>query len=131
MGQWYCDDRLEEILRSYPVLRAQAALEEAELRHLFPSCTRGYEGGRPGGPAPDSTGDCAVRREERSHNMRRARAVELAVDALTATERELVRLMYFERWERYQVRMRLGIRRSRFFCIRRMALDKLAEVLLR
>lgn len=131
MGRWYSDCLLEEILESYPLLRARAAIEAEELQHLFPNCTAGYAGlPRGGGETPDGTGAYAVRREERSENIRRARAVEIACEALTSQERELVRLLYFERWARYQVRMQLGIRRAQLFNVRRSALDKLAAVLL-
>lgn len=131
MGRWYDDLRLEEILESYPLLRARAAIEAEELQHLFPSCTAGYDGlPRGGGELPDGTGGYAVRRDERARNIRRARAVEIACEALTAQERELVRLLYFERWGRYQVCLHLGVRRARLFTVRRSALDKLAAILL-
>lgn len=131
MGKWYDDVRLEELLESYPLLRARAAIEAEELQHLFPSCTAGYDGVPRGeGEVPDGTGVYAARREERSRSIRRARAVEIACEALTAQERELVRLLYFERWGRYQVGLHLGVRRARLFDVRRSALDKLAAVLL-
>ncbi len=131
MGKWYDDCRLEEVLESYPLLRARAAIEAEELQHLFPRCTAGYDGLPRGcGEMPDGTGAYAVRREERARNMRRARAVEIACEALTAQERELVRLLYFERWGRHQVCLHLGVRRARLFDVRRSALDKLAAVLL-
>ena len=68
---------------------------------------------------------------ERSHNMRRVRAIEIALEALTHQQREFVRLMYFEGWERYQVRLRMGVKRSQLYNLRRQALDKLATILLR
>lgn len=124
------DSHLEEILYSYPVLKAQATLEAEELRELFPGCTARYDGVRRDINPADVTGEYAVRREARSRNIRRARAVEVACEALTAQERELVRLMYFERWGRYQIRLGLGIQRSRLFGLRRSALDKLGGILL-
>ncbi|MDT8900800.1 hypothetical protein [Anaeroselena agilis] len=130
MGVWYSDVELEELLESYPVIKAQAAVEAEELKHLFPNCTAGCDGQPRGGELPDGTGAYAVRREERSRNTRRAKAVEIACEALTAQERELVRLMYFERWGRHHIKLHLGVRRSRLFYIRRSALDKLAEILL-
>lgn len=131
MGKGYSDLLLEEILESYPLLKARAAIEAEELQHLFPSCTAGYDGlPRGSGEMPDGTGAYAVRRETRSENIRRARAINIACEALTPQERELVRLLYFERWARYQVRIHLGIRRAQLFNIRRSALDKLAAVLL-
>lgn len=130
MGGWYSDAALEELLESYPVIKAQAAIEAEELKHLFPSCTAGCDGEPRGGELPDGTGAYAVRREERSWNIRRAKAVEIACEALSLQERELVRLMYFERWGRHHIRLHMGVRRSRLFHIRRSALDKLAEILL-
>lgn len=130
MGRWYSDERLEEVLAGYPLLRAQAAVEAAELRHLFPNCTRRYDGLPQGSDAADGTGAYAVRREERSANIRRARAIEIACEALKPQERELVRMLYFEGWGRHQARLRLGIQRSYLFKLRRSALDKLAAVLL-
>ncbi|HMM20979.1 MAG TPA: hypothetical protein PKA10_09570 [Selenomonadales bacterium] len=130
MGGWYNDGSLEEILRNYPVLKAQASIDAQELRHLFPNCTAAY-GGRPrGGQRSDSTGNFAAKREEWSRNIRRVRAIEIACEALTEQERELVRLMYFERWNRHHIQIRMGVQRSHMFNIRRNALDKLAEVLL-
>ncbi len=131
MGKWYRDSQLEELLESYPLLRARAAIEAEELEQLFPNCTAGYDGlPRGGGELPDGTGAYAVRREEWAKYIRRARAVEIACEALSPQERELVRLMYFERWARYQVSLHLGIRRTQLFNVRRSALDKLAAVLL-
>lgn len=131
MGNWYCDGQLEEILYSYPVLKAQAALEAEELNRLFPRCIAVYGGMPRGGELADGTAAFAVRREEGSENMRRVRAIEIACEALTVQERELVRLMYFERWGRHQIRLQLGVRRSHLFNIRRRGLDKLAAILLR
>ncbi len=130
MGRWYSDERLEEVLAGYPLLRAQAAMEAAELRQLFPNCTRRYDGLPPGGGPADGTGAYAVKREERSESIRRAQAIEIACEALNSQERELVRLLYFEGWGRYQARLRLGIQKSYLFKIRRSALDKLAALLL-
>lgn len=131
MGRWFSDEELEDILRNYPLVRAQAAIEAEELRHLFPSCIVGYKEAASGGELPDGTAAFAVRRMERSHNMRRARAIEIALEALTCQQREFVRLMYFEGWERYQIRLRMGVKRSHLFNLRRQALDKLAAILLR
>jgi len=130
MGGWYSDGKLTEYLMNYPVLKAQAAIEAEELRHLFPNCTSNYDPGARRGGLPDETGAFAVRREAWSQNMRRARAIEIALAALSAQERELIGLLYFERWGRYQTRLRMGLKRSQFFNIRRRALDKLAGVLL-
>jgi DNA-directed RNA polymerase specialized sigma subunit len=130
MGGWYSDAALEDLLESYPVIKAQAAIEAEELKHLFPSCTTACDGQPRGGEVPDGTGAYAVRREERSKNTRRAKAVEIACEALSAQERELVRLMYFERWGGHHISLHMGVRRSRLFGIRRSALDKLAEILL-
>ncbi len=130
MGDWYSDAALEDLLESYPVIKAQAAIEAEELKHLFPNCTTGCDGKLRGGEAPDGTGAFAVRREERSRSMRRAKAVEIACEALSEQERELVRLMYFEGWGGRHVSLHMGVRRSRLFGIRRSALDKLAEILL-
>lgn len=130
MGKWYNDDPLEDILKNYPVLKAQANLEAQELRHLFPNCTASYDGQPHGGQLNDSTGNFAAKREEWSQNTRRVRAIEIACEALTEQERELVRLMYFERWGRHHIQIRLGVQRSHMFNIRRNALDKLAKVLL-
>lgn len=130
MIRWYNDENLEEILKSYPVLKAQARLESEELRHLFPSCTMRYDGTPAGGGTTDGTGDYAVLRDRWSQNMKRARAIEVACEALSTQERELIRLLYFERWGRYQIRLRMGVQRSSLFNIRRDALDKLASILL-
>jgi predicted DNA-binding protein (UPF0251 family) len=62
--------------------------------------------------------------------MRLAKAVEIACEALSPQERELVRLLYFERWGRQHIRLHMGLRRTRLFNIRRSALDKLAAILL-
>lgn len=130
MGDRYSDAALEDLLESYPVIKAQAAIEAEELKHLFPSCTIGGDGQPRGGEVPDGTGVYAVRRAERSKNTRRAKAVEIACEALSAQERELVRLMYFEGWGGHHISLHMGVRRSRLFGIRRSALDKLAAILL-
>ena len=130
MGRCYSDAALEELLEGYPVIKAQAAIEAEELKHLFPKCTTGCDGKPRGGETPDGTGAYAVRREERSRSIRQAKAVEIACEALSEQERELVRLMYFERWAGYHIRLQMGVRRSRLFSIRRSALDKLADILL-
>ena len=130
MGRWYSDGSLEEILKNYPILKAQATIDSQELRHLFPKCTAAYGGQPRSGQLNDSTGNFAAQREEWSQNIRRVRAIEIACEALTEQERELVRLMYFERWGRHHIQIRMGVQRSHMFNIRRNALDKLAEVLL-
>lgn len=130
MSRWYSDENLEEVLKNYPVIKAQARLEAEELRHLFPSCTMRYDGEPPGSALSDGTGEYAVLRDQWSQNMKRARAIEVACEALNTQEREFVRLLYFERWGRYQIRLRMGVQRSSLFNIRREALDKLARILL-
>lgn len=130
MARWYSDAALEEILQKYPVIKAQARLEAEELKHLFPSCTARYSGQPAGRKLADGTGDYALLRAEWSPNMQRVRAIELACEALTIQERELVRLMYFERWGRYQIRLSMGVKRSQLFNLRRYVLDKLASILL-
>lgn len=130
MTRWYDEENLEEILKNYPLLKARARLEAEELRQLFPSCVARYDCGPAGSGPADQTGDYAVLRERWSQNMKRSRAIEVACEALSAQERELVRLLYFERWGRYQIRLRMGVQRSRLFTIRRDALDKLASILL-
>jgi hypothetical protein len=129
VARWYEDEKLEEILKNYPLLKAQARLEAEELRHLFPSCTMRYDGVLPGGGLTDRTGDYAVLREQWSQSMKQARAIEVACEALNSQERELIRLLYFERWGRYQIRLQMGVQRSSLFNIRRDALDKLAALL--
>ena len=126
----YSEKALEAVLKGYPMLRAQAQLEAEELKHLFPSCISRLDGMPHGSGVSDSTGNYAVKREAWSHNMRRARALEIALEALTVTERDLVRLMYFEQWRLYQIRLRMGTSRAHVFRVRRSALDKIAETIL-
>lgn len=130
VNRWYSDEELEDVLRNYPLLKAQARLDAEELRYLFPSCTMRCDGLPPGGSLSDGTAGFAVRRAEWSESMKQAKAIEVACEALSSQERELVRLVYFERWGRYQIRLHMGIKRSQFFNIRRYALDKLAGLLL-
>lgn len=124
------DAMVEDLLASYPLIKAQAAIEAEELRHLFPSCTGRYDGQPRGSELPDGTGAYAAKREAASRSMRLAKAVEIACEALSPQERELVRLLYFERWGRHHIRLHMGLRRTRLFNIRRSALDKLTEILL-
>jgi hypothetical protein len=130
LGTWYSDEKLEEVLKSYPMLKAQATVEAEELRYLFPSCTASYSGEPHGSGTSDSTGRYGVKRAEWSDNMKRARAIEVVYEALTGRERDFVKYMYFDRWGPYQVRLRLGVGKSHLFNIRREVLDKIAKIIL-
>jgi DNA-directed RNA polymerase specialized sigma subunit len=126
----YNERALEEILKHYPILRAQAALEAEQLKHMFPSCTANWDGQPHGSGVSDSTANYAVRREDWSPNMKKARALEIAIEALTAQEKDFVKYLYFEQWRMYQVGLRLGARRTQIWKIRKSALDKIAKIIL-
>lgn len=126
----YNEKELEKVLRGYPLLKAQAAVEAEELRHLFPSCTPVYDDQPHGTGTSDQTCTFALKREAWSQNMKRARVIELACDALTVQEKDFVRLMYFEQWRRYQICLRMGLRRMQVWRVQRSALDKIAEIIL-
>jgi DNA-directed RNA polymerase specialized sigma subunit len=126
----YNERALEEILKHYPILRAQAALEAEQLKHMFPSCTANWDGQPHGSGISDSTANYAVRREDWSPNMKKARALEIAIEALTAQEKDLIKYMYFEQWRLYQIRLRMAVSRRNLFYIRKNALNKIAEIIL-
>lgn len=126
----YNERALEEILKHYPILRAQAALEAEQLKHMFPSCTANWDGQPHGSGVSDSTANYAVRREDWSPNMKKARALEIAIEALTQEEKELTRYWYFEQWRPYQIRLRMGVSKRTLFYVRRNALNKIAQIIL-
>jgi predicted DNA-binding protein (UPF0251 family) len=127
----YKIQELEEVLQSYPVLKADALIEHERLYNLFPSCIANYSG-LPGSPnTSDSTGNVAVARSTITLTMRKVRAIEVAYDCLNQDEKDLVRLHYFERWRAFDVRQKLHMSRSVFFRARRSALDKIAGRLIR
>jgi predicted DNA-binding protein (UPF0251 family) len=122
---------LEEVLRSYPILRADALIEQERLYNLFPACIANYSG-LPGSPnTSDGTGNIAVARSAVTQTMRKVRAVEVAYESLDQEEKDLIRLLYFEKWRVYQVRQKMHISRSAFARVRRSALDKIAGRLIR
>jgi predicted DNA-binding protein (UPF0251 family) len=126
----YNERALEEILKHYPILRAQANLEAEQLKHMFPSCTANWDGQPHGSGISDSTANYAVRREDWSPNMKKARALEIAIEALTAQEKELVKYKYFEQWRDCQTRLRMGLRRTQLWKVRKRALNKIAVIIL-
>ncbi|MDR3563244.1 MAG: hypothetical protein P4N59_17680 [Negativicutes bacterium] len=131
MGQGYEDRRLEELLRSYPLLKADTLIEAQGLYNLFPSCIANYSGMPHGSGISDSTGALAVLRAGSSPTQKKVQAIEIAVDCLDGVEKELVRLLYFEKWRVFQVQHRMHISRAVFFRLRRSALDKVAGRLIR
>lgn len=131
MGISYDDRRLEAVLRSYPLLKADALIEQQGLFNLFPSCVANYSGMPSGGNAADSTGNCAVARATVSQTIKKIQAIEIAFDSLDGMEKELIKLLYFEKWRVYEVQLRMNISRAGFFRIRRAALDKVAARIIR
>jgi hypothetical protein len=131
MGKVYDDRRLEELLRSYPLLKADALIEQQALFNLFPSCIANYSGVVRGSTAADSTASLAMARVDISEVVKKVRAIEISVESLDGAEKELVRLLYFEKCRVFQVQHQLHISRAVFFRIRRSALDKVAGRLIR
>lgn len=131
MSKMYDDRRLEALLRSYPVLKADALIEQQELFNLFPNCIANYSGIVRGRIAGDSTATMAIARANIPDSMKKVRAIEISFGSLDGAEKELVKLLYFEKCRVYQVQHQLHISRSVFFRIRRSALDKIAGRLIR
>lgn len=131
MAAIYDDRRLEAVLKSYPLLKADALIEEQGLYNLFPSCIANYSGMPSNRGAADSTGNCAVVRASVSQTMKKVQAIEIAFESLDGMEQELVKLLYFEKWRVYEVQLRMNISRAGFFRIRRAALDKVADRIIR
>jgi predicted DNA-binding protein (UPF0251 family) len=129
MSRWY-DNRIENILRTYPKLAAQATIDKERLHDLFPGCTPNYSSEPHGSGTSDSTGNYAIKRTDDTYSMRQARAIEVSITALTQDGKDLVRLRYFERWRKYDVCSKMHISERQFDRVRREVLDDIAELLL-
>lgn len=127
----YNEKELERILRSFPVMKAAAVIEAQRLYNLFPSCIGDYSGMPHSPNAADSTGKIAVARTYLSPTMRRVMAIEAAFDALDKLEKDLIRLVYYEKWRIYDVLHQMNISRSHFFRLKVSALGKIAGLLIR
>lgn len=125
----YNFNAIEEVLKNYPLLKAQVAVEVEELKNMFPSCIASYSGDPHGSELSDSTARFGIKRESMSDNMKRARVIEIAYEALTAREKDLVKYMYFERWNPYQIRLRLGVGKTHLFRIKITTLEKIAKII--
>lgn len=129
MARWY-DDRIENILRTYPKLAAQATIDKERLHNLFPGCTPNYSGEPHGSGTSDSTGNYAIKRIDDTHSMRQARAIEVALLSLDKECREFAQLRYIEKWKKYEVCSKMHVSERQFNRIRRVTLDDVAELLL-
>lgn len=124
------DRDIEDILRDYPVIRAQATIKQEHLYNVFPSVTATWSDMPHGqGTTSDSTGNIAVKRATEPLEVKQSRAIEIACEALTKDCRELVKLYYFEKWRRYETMYKLNISEQVFKQYRREALDKIRIIL--
>ena len=122
--------QLEDILKTFPLLRAKAIVEAEELKYLFPSCTANYSGEPHGSEISDSTSRFGIKRESMSDSMKKVRVIEIALAALTEQENNLIDYMYFRQWRLYQIGLRLGLHRMQIWRVRKVAMDKIAEIIL-
>jgi DNA-directed RNA polymerase specialized sigma24 family protein len=124
------DREIEDILRDYPVIKAQATIKQENLYNLFPSVTAVWSDMPHGHDTSDSTGNIAVKRMSEPLEVKQSRAIEIACNALTSDCRELVKLYYFEKWRRGTVIYdKMHISENVFKQYRREALDKIGKIL--
>lgn len=124
------DKQIESILRDYPVIKAQATIKQENLFNLFPSITASWSDMPHGSGTSDSTQKFALKRLEESTEVKQARAIEIACDALSFDHKELVKYYYFEGWHRKDVIYnKLHISEQVFKQWRRESLDKIGKIL--
>lgn len=123
------DKNAEDILRDYPVIKAQAIIQQENLLNLFPSVTAVWSDMPHGSGTSDSTMNFALKRIDTPLEVRQARLIEVAYEALTKDGKDLIRLRYYERWCKNDVLYKLHISEREFRTIRREALDTVIMVL--
>jgi hypothetical protein len=124
------DKQIEDILRDYPVIKAQATIKQENLFNLFPSTTAVWSDMPHGTDTSDNTQKFALKRMEEPLEVKQARAIEIACEALTKDCRELVKYYYFEKWRRNDVIYnKMHISEQVFKQWRRESLDKIGKIL--
>lgn len=123
------DKDAEEILRDYPIVKAQAIVQQEKLLNLFPQTTSVITDMPHGSGTSDSTMNFALKRIDDPLEVRQARLIEVAYEALTKDGKDLIRLRYYERWCKNDVMYKLHISEKEFRKIRREALDTVIMVL--
>jgi DNA-directed RNA polymerase specialized sigma subunit len=129
MDKLYTDNEIEVILRSYPRLKSQSAIEEEQLFGLFPSMTASYEGMPHGSGISNQTANLGVKRASIPTTSRQVRAIELAYNALNEDCKDLIKKYYYERQRRTDVMCNMKISRDQFSRYRRKALDEFNIIL--
>ena len=131
MAKNFTDNQVENILRSYPILKSQAAIDAEKLYGLFPAMVASYDGMPHGSGVSNQTESLGLKRAELDPQIKykKARAIELACDALTKDCKELVELYYFQKLKKYEVQYKLCISNNQFRERRRITIDTVDEVL--
>lgn len=125
----YSDSEIEGILRSYPRLKSQSAIEQEKLFGLFPSCTASYDGMPHASGISNQTANLGTKRAEIPNTSRQVRAIELAYNALTSECKTLVDLYYYERLKKYEVQSKMSISEDQFRYRKKDALDTVNDIL--
>lgn len=125
----YSDSEIESILRSYPRLKSQSAIEEEKLFGLFPSMTASYSGMPHGSGISNQTANLGVKRADIPNTSRQVRAIELSYSALTSECKQLVDLYYYQRLKKYEVQSRMSISEDQFRYRKKDALDTVNDIL--
>jgi DNA-directed RNA polymerase specialized sigma subunit len=129
MTKLYTDSEIETILRSYPRLKSQSAIEEEQLFGLFPSMTASYEGMPHGSGISNQTANLGVKRASIPTTSRQVRAIELAYNALTDECKMLVELFYYQRLKKYEVQSRMLISEDQFKYRKKEAISTINTIL--
>ncbi len=124
------DKDIEDILRDYPIIKAQATIKQENLFNLFPSVTAVWSDMPHGTEISNSTQNFALKRMEEPLEVKQARIIEISCNALTKDCRELVKFYYFEKWRRGDVIYdKMHITEEKFKQLRRESLDKIGKIL--
>jgi hypothetical protein len=133
----FTDNEIEEILKKYPVLKAQSDIVREQLFGLFPSCVSKSTGMPHASGISNQTMNYGIRNavnrdyleSKVTTTVGQVRAIEIAFEALSNDCQSLVKLYYYKKKKRYEVQAEICISDDQWKIRRREALDKINEIL--